>query len=49
MFLTTTALTTPHHPESVAADENFFFYQYSVLRFIDFCNGVILFTMESVY
>ena len=34
-------LTAPHHSESVVVDENFFCL-YSVLKFIDFCEGVDL-------
>ena len=46
-FLTTIALTAPHHSESAVVDQNSCCY--SVIKFIDFCEGVILFTMESVY
>ena len=45
-FLTTIALTTPHHSEFAVVDQNSCFY--SVIKFLDFCEGVILFTMKSV-
>ena len=41
------ALTAPHHSESDVVDQNSCCY--SIIKFIDFCEGVILFTMESVY
>ena len=44
-FLTTTALYAPHHSESAVVDQNSCCY----LKFIDFCEDVILFSMESVY
>ena len=47
-FLTTIALTAPHYSESAIVDQNSY-NCYSVIEFIDFCEGVILFTMESVY
>ena len=47
MFLTIIALTAQYHSESAVVDQNSSCY--SVIEFIDFCEGVILFTMESVY
>ena len=46
-LLTTTAMTVTHHSESAVVDQNS--CSYSVIKFIYFCEDVILFTMESVY
>ena len=46
MFLTTIVLTAPHHSESAVIYQNSCCYL--VIKFIDFCEGVILFTMKSV-
>ena len=46
-FLTTIALTTPHHSEYGVVDQNSCCY--SVIKFIDFWEGLILFSMENVY
>ena len=45
VFLTTIALTAPRHSESAVVDKESCYY--SVLKFIDFYEGVILFTIEK--
>ena len=46
-FLITIVLTVPHHSKSAVVDENSLCY--SIIKFTDFCESVILFTLESVY
>ena len=46
-FLNTIALTAPHRSEFAVVDLNSCCY--TVINFIDFCEDVILCTMESVY
>ena len=46
-LLTTIVLTALHYFESAVVDQNSCCY--SFMKFINFCEGEIFFTMESVY
>ena len=46
-FLSTTALIAPHHSESAIDDQNSCCYL--IMKCIDFCEYVMLFTMEIVF
>ena len=46
-FLTTIALSITHYSESTVVHQNSCCY--SVIKYIGFCEGAMLFTMENVY